>query len=83
MNNLFSTAKIKNIYKRPMTRSEIVSQIIYGEKVKILKKGNTWLKIKTLTGKEIEINVEPDDVVKRIKDKVEEKDDRYKFSMYT
>jgi len=32
------------------------------------------IKIKTLTGKEIEINVEPDDVVKRIKDKVEEKE---------
>merc|ERR1711879_73539 len=30
------------------------------------------IKIKTLTGKEIEINVEPDDVVKRIKDKEEE-----------
>ena len=49
MNSLFSTATIKNIYKRPMVRSEIVSQIIYGEKVKILKKSNTWLKIKTFT----------------------------------
>ena len=37
------------------------------------------IKIKTLTGKEIEINVEPDDVVKRIKDKVEEKEGIQKF----
>merc|ERR1711957_626941 len=38
------------------------------------KQNKMLIKIKTLTGKEIEINVEPDDVVKRIKDKVEEKE---------
>lgn len=32
------------------------------------------IKVKTLTGKEIEINIEADDLVKRIKEKVEEKE---------
>lgn len=32
------------------------------------------IKVKTLTGKEIEINIEPDDQIKRIKEKVEEKE---------
>lgn len=31
------------------------------------------IKVKTLTGKEIEIDIEPDDTVRRIKDRVEEK----------
>ena len=32
------------------------------------------IKVKTLTGKEIEINIEADDQVRRIKEKVEEKE---------
>jgi ubiquitin-like protein Nedd8 len=31
------------------------------------------IKVKTLTGKEIELDIEPDDRVERIKEKVEEK----------
>lgn len=32
------------------------------------------IKVKTLTGKEIEIDIEPDDTVSRIKERVEEKE---------
>lgn len=32
------------------------------------------IKVKTLTGKEIEITIESDDQIKRIKEKVEEKE---------
>ena len=37
-----------NIYERPSTDSKISSQIIYGEKFKILKKVNNFLKIRTI-----------------------------------
>ena len=47
MTNLFSTSLIRNIYKKPSKKSEITSQIIYGEKIKIIKIKNRWLKIKT------------------------------------
>ena len=47
MTNLFSTSLIRNIYKKPSKNSEITSQIIYGEKIKIIKNKNRWLKIKT------------------------------------
>ena len=35
-----------NLYKKPLVKSEIVTQIIYGESFSILKKKNKWLKIK-------------------------------------
>ena len=47
MTNLFSTSLIRNIYKKPSRKSEVTSQIIYGEKIRILKIKNRWLKIKT------------------------------------
>ncbi len=47
MTNLFSTSLIRNIYKKPSKKSEIISQIIYGEKIRILNIKNRWLKIKT------------------------------------
>ena len=47
MTNLFSTSLIRNIYKKPSKKSEVISQIIYGEKIKIIKIKNRWLKIKT------------------------------------
>ena len=37
----------KNIYKTPNKKSEVVSQILYGEKIKIIKRKENWLKIKT------------------------------------
>ena len=46
--NFFFIDNFSNIYKNPSKRSEITSQIIYGEKFKILKKKKGWIKIKTL-----------------------------------
>jgi len=47
-NNFYFTGNFSNIYKKPSKTSEITSQIIYGEKFKILSKNKGWIKIKTL-----------------------------------
>ena len=36
-----------DIYEEPKINSKLSSQMIYGEKFKIIKKRNNWLKIKT------------------------------------
>ena len=36
-----------NIYKKPSIKSEVVSQMIYGDSFSILKKTSRWIKIKT------------------------------------
>ena len=46
-NNFFFKSKFTNIHKKPSKSSEITSQILYGEKFKILSKKKYWLKIKT------------------------------------
>jgi len=46
-NNFFFKNKFTNIYKKPFKNSEVTSQILYGEKFKILSKKKNWLKIKT------------------------------------
>ena len=46
-NNFFHKKPISNIYKSSSKYSEVISQIIYGEKFKILSKNKDWLKIKT------------------------------------
>ena len=48
MSDLYSTSIIRNIYKKPSEKSEVTSQIIYGEKIRILQIKNRWLRIKTL-----------------------------------
>ena len=47
-NNFFFLGSYSNIYKKPLKTSEVTSQIIYGEKFKILSKNKNWIKIKTL-----------------------------------
>ena len=37
---------IINLHKNPSTKSEIVTQMIYGESFSILKKSKKWLKVK-------------------------------------
>ncbi|KAK9813356.1 hypothetical protein WJX73_001957 [Symbiochloris irregularis] len=37
-------------------------------------RGGMMIKVKTLTGKEIEIDIEPNDTIERIKERVEEKE---------
>ena len=46
-NNYFYKSSVSNIYKRPSKVSEITSQLLYGEKFKILSKNKEWVKIKT------------------------------------
>ena len=46
-NNYFCIYPCINIYERPLINSKISSQIIYGEKFKVLKKIKNFLKIKT------------------------------------
>jgi len=47
-NNYFYKKPLSNIYKRPNIDSEVISQILYGEKFKIISKNKDWIKIKVL-----------------------------------
>ena len=47
MKNNYLKSSIVNIYSSPSAKSEIISQILYGEKFKILSKNQNWFKIKT------------------------------------
>ena len=47
MKNNFFNLSVANIYSKPSSNSEVTSQILYGEKFKILYKKNNWVKIKT------------------------------------
>ena len=46
-NNFYFIGNFSNIYKNHSKRSEVISQIIHGEKFKILAKNKNWIKIKT------------------------------------
>ena len=46
-NNFFYKSQFSNIYKRPSKHSEVTSQILYGERFKILSKNKNWIKIKS------------------------------------
>ena len=47
MKNNFYNKPIGNINLRPSYNSEVTSQILYGEKFKILSKNKEWIKIRT------------------------------------
>ena len=47
MKNNFLHLSVANIYSKPSSSSEVSSQILYGEKFKILSKKKNWIKIKT------------------------------------
>ena len=47
MKNNFFNLSVANIYSKPSLKSDVTSQILYGEKFKILSKNKNWLKIKT------------------------------------
>jgi hypothetical protein len=44
-NNFFNYS-VANIYSKPSSKSEVISQILYGEKFKIIKKKKDWYKIR-------------------------------------
>ena len=46
-NNFFFKKPFSNIYKKASKKSEVTSQILYGEKFKILSKNKEWIKIKS------------------------------------
>ena len=46
-NNFYLVSNFTNIYQKASKYSEITSQILYGEKFKILSKKKNWIKIKT------------------------------------
>ena len=45
-NNFYFNKPLENLYLEPSNSSEVVSQILYGENFKILKKKKDWIKIK-------------------------------------
>ena len=47
MKNNFLNKSVANVYFKPSANSEVVSQILYGEKFKILLKRKKYIKIKT------------------------------------
>ena len=47
MKNNFLNSTLQNIYLKPSVKSEVISQILYGESFKILLKKKNWIKIKT------------------------------------
>ena len=53
MKNKFFNYTVSNIYSKPSLNSEVVSQILYGEKFRILSKKDKWIKIKTFYDKYI------------------------------
>ncbi|MDC0456098.1 C40 family peptidase [Candidatus Pelagibacter sp.] len=48
INNYFYKKSLSSIYKKPNVVSEVTSQILYGEKFKIISKNKSWIKIKVL-----------------------------------
>ncbi len=48
-NNFYFIGTYSNIYKEPSSYSEVTSQILYGEKFKIISKNKNWIKIKTIS----------------------------------
>ena len=47
-NNFFYKKEFSNIYKKSSKFSEVTSQILFGEKFRILSKNKNWIKIKSL-----------------------------------
>ena len=46
-NRFYFKGSFSNIYKKSSKFSEVTSQILYGEKFKILSKNKSWIKIKS------------------------------------
>ena len=60
-NNFYFINNHSNIYKKPSKQSEVTSQIIYGEKFKILTKNKNDSSV--ISSEEIEEVVVPDDTI--------------------
>jgi len=79
-NNFFNYS-VANIYSKPSSYSEVSSQILYGEKFKILSKKKNWIKIKTSFDKYVGFirknkfhqNFKPTDKICKLKSKIYKK----------
>ena len=47
-NNFYFNKSLANIHSKPSSKSEVISQILYGEKFLVIKKIKNWIKIKAL-----------------------------------
>ena len=53
-NNFYNKNPYINLYEKPSYKSKVSSQVLYGEKFKILSKKKGWLKIKTAFDKYVD-----------------------------
>ena len=87
-NNYYSIYPCINIYERPSIYSKISSQIIYGEKFKVLRKVKNFLKIKTsydryhgyIKNKKFISKIKPTHKVKVLKTKIYKSNNFLPFS---
>jgi gamma-D-glutamyl-L-lysine dipeptidyl-peptidase len=88
-NNFFYQKSLANIYAKPSKKSEVVSQILFGEKFKVLSKKKNWLKIKTnydnysgfIKNEKFTQKFEPTHKVYKLKTKVfKRRNDKFIFS---
>ena len=78
MKNNFFNNPVANIYSKPALNSEITSQILYGEKFKILSSKKSWVKIKTsydnysgyIKKDKFYMNLRPTSKISKIKSKI-------------
>ena len=76
--DFFCNSPYINIYEKPSNISKISSQIIYGEKFKVLKKVKNFLKIKTsydnyygyIKNRKLKNNINPTHKVKVLKTRI-------------
>ena len=78
MKNNFFNQSVTNIYSKPSSNSEVSSQILYGEKFKILSKKKNWIKIKTsfdnyvgfIKNKKFNQNFKPSNKICKLKSRI-------------
>ena len=78
MKNKFFNKPVSNIYSKPSSYSKVVSQIIYGEKFKILSIKKRWAKIKTsydnysgyIKNDKFYVNFKPSNKISKIRSKI-------------
>ena len=78
MKNNFFNYSVANIYLKPSSNSDVSSQILYGEKFKILSKKKDWIKIKTnfdnyvgfIKKKKFNQNFKPSKKIYKLKSKI-------------
>ena len=83
MKNNFFNHSVANIYSKPSSNSDVSSQILYGEKFKILSKKGNWVKIKAnfdnyvgfIKKKKFNQNFKPTNKIYKLKSKIFKKVD--------